>query len=81
MYAEFYKPSMFNHYTEDFDSNSLILFNSYLGVYYLLRIPEEKKYKIINVLSQKNSLRFSCLLFSLAFRFILSTHFIFSANG
>ncbi len=52
MYAEFYKPSMFNHYTEDFDSNSLILFNSYLGVYYLLRIPEEKKYKIINVLSQ-----------------------------
>ena len=46
--SEFYKPSMFNHYTEDYDNNDLILFNSYLGMNYLLRVSNKKKDKIIN---------------------------------
>ena len=40
--SEFYKPSMFNHYTVDSDNNDLILFNSYLGMNYLLRVSKRK---------------------------------------
>ena len=50
--SEFYKPSMFNHYTEDYDTNELILFNSYLGMNYLLRVPNKKKDKVIKFFSQ-----------------------------
>ena len=50
--SEFYKPSMFNHYTEDYDNNDLILFNSYLGMNYLLRVSNKKKDKIIKFFSQ-----------------------------
>ena len=50
--SKFYKPSMFNHYTEDYDNNDLILFNSYLGMNYLLRVSNKKKDKIIKFFSQ-----------------------------
>ncbi len=43
---------MFNHYTEDYDNNDLILFNSYLGMNYLLRVSNKKKDKIIKFFSQ-----------------------------
>lgn len=48
----FFKPSMFNHYTEDKDSNELVLYNSYLGMNYLLRVTADKKQKVISWLSQ-----------------------------
>lgn len=48
-----YVPSMFNHYVEDFESDSLILFNSYLGSSNIVRVGHEKKEKIKNWLDEK----------------------------
>lgn len=43
-----YKPSMFNHYVNDHESGSLILFNSYLGTRNIVRVTQLKKDKIKN---------------------------------
>ena len=50
--SKLYKPSMFNHYTKDPDSNGLILFNSYVGISHLIAITECKKDKVLSWLSQ-----------------------------
>lgn len=43
-----YKPSMFNHYVEELEPKGLILFNSFSGMNYIIRVSEEKKQKIID---------------------------------
>lgn len=41
-----YKPSMFNHFVDDPESGSLILFNSYLGAGNIVNVSQLKKDKI-----------------------------------
>ena len=43
---------MFNHYTEELDSMGIILFNSFIGMNYMIRVPEEKKLKVIDWFSR-----------------------------
>lgn len=47
-----YKPSMFNHFVEDRENNSLILFNSYVGRSNIVNVQQTKKEKVKQWLRQ-----------------------------